>query len=177
MEDAETQLAINGSVDLRAERSESSEGTGLAKARRDRFIGGYEPSDRVRVGTGSRLRGIDPSMVDEVRDAHADEMVAATADVGFWIAWHQAGGFEALERLGWHRTTIFRKLKRFRARFGQHPDSWNPGWISLDLERLWKAEIDFAIDLRDGSAHPDDWPGLGGVAPADEVDPDLDGTG
>jgi len=164
-------------VDLRAERSESSEGTGLAKARRDRFIGGYEPSDRVRVGTGSRLRGIDPSMVDEVRDAHADEMVAATADVGFWIAWHQAGGFEALERLGWHRTTIFRKLKRFRARFGQHPDSWNPGWISLDLERLWKAEIDFAIDLRDGSAHPDDWPGLGGVAPADEVDPDLDGTG
>ena len=164
-------------MDLRAERSESSEGTGLAKARRDRFIGGYEPSDRVRVGTGSRLRGIDPSMVDEVRDAHADEMVAATADVGFWIAWHQAGGFEALERLGWHRTTIFRKLKRFRARFGQHPDSWNPGWISLDLERLWKAEIDFAIDLRDGSAHPDDWPGLGGVAPADEVDPDLDGTG
>jgi len=51
------------------------------------------------------------------------------------------------------------------------------GWISLDLERPWKTEIDFAIDLRDGSAHPDDWPGLGGASPTDEVDTDLDGTG
>ncbi|MHB1516794.1 MAG: hypothetical protein ACYCVN_01645 [Acidimicrobiales bacterium] len=176
MTDAETQLEATDRVDLRAARSDSSEGTGLAKARRERFIGRYEPSDRVRVGPGSRPRGVDPSMVDEVRDAHADEMVAATADIGFWIAWHQAGGFEALERLGWHRTTIFRKLKRFRSRFGEHPDTWDPGWINLDLERLWKAEVDFAIDLRDGSAHPDEWPGLGGVWSADAVDPDLDGT-
>lgn len=177
MTDAETQLEATDRVDLRAARSDSSEGTGLAKARRERFLGSYEPSDRVGVGSGPTFRGIDPSIVDEVRDAHADEMVSSAADIGFWIAWHQAGGFEALERLGWHRTTVFRKLKRFRARFGQHPDAWNPGWISLDLERLWKAEIDFAIDLRDGSAHPDDWPGLGGIVSADEVDPDLDGTG
>jgi len=177
MTDAETQLEATDRVDLRAARSDSSEGTGLAKARRERFLGSYEPSDRAGVGSGPTFRGIDPSIVDEVRDVHADEMVSSAADIGFWIAWHQAGGFEALERLGWHRTTIFRKLKRFRSRFGEHPDSWNPGWISLDLERLWKAEIDFAIDLRDGSAHPDDWPGLGGIPSADEVDPDLDGTG
>jgi len=176
MKDAETQLASTEPADLRAARSESSEGSGLAKARRKQFLGSYEPSDRVEVGSGPKFHGIDPSIVDEARDAFADEMVASTADIGFWIAWHQAGGFEALERLGWHRTTIFRKLKRFRARFGEHPDTWNPGWISLDLERLWKAEVDFAIDLREGSADPDEEPGFGRNWSADEVDPDFDGS-
>ena len=108
------------------------------------------------------MHGVDPSIVDEVRDAHADELAASAADFGFWLAWHQAGGFEALERLGWHRTTIFRKLKRFRARFGAHPDTWNPNWITLDLETFWRSEVDFAVDLRDGLTQPDDWPGFGG---------------
>jgi hypothetical protein len=131
MNDAETQLEATDRVDLRAARSDSSERAGLAKARRQRFPGSYESSDRVGVGSGPTFRGIDPSIVDEVRDAHADEMVSSAADIGFWIAWHQAGGFEALECLGWHRTTIFRKLKRFRARFGQHPDAWDPARSSI----------------------------------------------
>ncbi len=129
----------------------------------------------MRAGTGATLSGVDPSLIDEVRDAHADELMASTADLGFWIAWHQAGGFDALERLGWHRVTIFRKLKRFRARFGVHPDEWDPGWITLDLERLWKAEVDFAIDLKEGRAHPDDWPGFSGLRSPEADDPGLDG--
>jgi hypothetical protein len=171
------QLDETGSGDLRAGRSESSEGRGLAKARRAQFIGRYEPADRVDLASEPRFPGVDPAIIDEVRDAHADELVASAADIGFWITWHQAGGFEALERLGWHRTTIFRKLKRFRARFGQHPDEWKPDWISLDLERLWKAEVDFAIDLRDGNAAPDDWPGFTGSWSAEDGDVGLDGPG
>jgi hypothetical protein len=172
MTDAEMQLG--GPTDLRSARSESSEGHGLAKARRQRFLGRYEPSDRAGLGSEPTFSEVDRSIVDEVRDAHADELVASAAEIGFWVAWHQAGGFEALERLGWHRTTIFRKLKRFRARFGAHPDEWNPGWIRLDLERLWKAEVDFAIDLTDGRADPSEWPGFGGswAAETDDLDPD-----
>ena len=177
MIDAEMQLGSPGSADLRAARSESSEGRGLAKARRDRFLGAYEPADRADVGATPEFPGVDPSIVDEVRDAYAEALVESAADIGFWIAWHRAGGFEALERLGWHRTTIFRKLKRFRARFGEHPDAWEPSWISLDLERLWKAEVDFAVDLRDGIAHPGDWPGFGGAWSAEADDLDLDGPG
>jgi hypothetical protein len=169
------QLGGKGPVDLRAARSESSEGRSLARARRERFLGRYQPSDQVRAGTRATLPSVEPSIVDEVRDAHADELVASTADLGFWIAWHQAGGFDALERLGWHRVTIFRKLKRFRARFGVHPDEWDPGWITLDLERLWKAEVEFAIDLKEGTAHPDDWPGFSGLWQAETDAPGLDG--
>ena len=175
MTDAEMQLGDQGPADLRAARSESSEGRSLAKTRRERFLGRYQPSDPVRAGTGATFSGVDPSLIDEVRDAHADELVASTADLGFWIAWHQAGGFDALERLGWHRVTIFRKLKRFRARFGVHPDEWDPGWITLDLERLWKAEVDFAVDLKEGRADPDDWPGFSGLRSAEADDLGLDG--
>ena len=168
------QLGDRGRSDLRADRSESSEGRGLAKTRRERFLGRYERADRVHVGDSPTFSEVDPSIVDEVRDAYADEMVASAADMGFWIAWHQAGGFEALERLGWHRVTIFRKLKRFRARFGTHPDEYDPGWITLHLDRFWTAEVDFAIDLTEGNAGPDDWPGFGPWV--SEVDPpDLDG--
>ena len=40
--------------------------------------------------------------------------------IGFWVLWHLYGGFEGLERLGFHRATIFRKIKRFRDGFGVH---------------------------------------------------------
>ena len=171
------QLESTGPTDLRAARKKRElRGSGPRReARRAQFLGRYQPSDRVRSRTRPSFPGVDPSIIDEVRDAHADELVASTADIGFWVAWHQAGGFFALERLGWHRVTIFRKLKRFRARFGAHPDEWDPGWISLDLDRLWKAEVDFAIELKEGKAHPDDWPGFGGSRSADAVDLDLDG--
>ena len=53
--------------------------------------------------------------------------------IGFWVAWHKAGGFGGLEAGGWHRATIYRKIRRFRARFGAHPDEYRFEWIKLDL--------------------------------------------
>ena len=50
------------------------------------------------------------------------------------MAWHRAGGFAELEVGGWHRATIFRKVRRFRGAFGAHPDEYTP-WIRLNLER------------------------------------------
>ncbi|MGO9027541.1 MAG: hypothetical protein ACLQOZ_02775, partial [Acidimicrobiales bacterium] len=60
---------------------------------------------------------------------------------GFWVAWHLAGGFDNLERGGWHRATIFRKIRRFRATYGAHPDEFVFPWIELDLETAWSEQV------------------------------------
>lgn len=139
---------------------ESSEGRGLAKARRERFLAVYEPAERVGLRQAPDFSEHDVDIRDDVRLAFGQELVDSAADLGFWIAWHQAGGFEALERAGWHRTTIFRKLKRFRRRFGQHPDEWKADWLNLDLERFWALEVDFEIDYAEGRVDIDAWSGF-----------------
>ena len=68
--------------------------------------------------------------------------------IGFWVAWHKAGGFAGLEAGGWHRATIYRKVRRFRSRFGTHPDEYRFEWIKLDLRRAW------SDDLEDFLQHP-----------------------
>ena len=57
--------------------------------------------------------------------------------LGFWVTWHVAGGFDELEKWGWHRATIYRKIKRFRDRYGAHPDEYKFNWIKLNLNRNW----------------------------------------
>jgi hypothetical protein len=57
------------------------------------------------------------------------------------VAWHLAGGFANLERGGWHRATIFRKVSRFRAAYGAHPDEYVFPWIELDLNAAWSDQI------------------------------------
>src|SRR3990172_1209857 len=89
--------AATMSDDLRKQRSESSEGKGLARRAWDRYA---EAANSVR-----------PGWVDDAVKRLAGRW---TADLmGFWMSWHLHGGFEGLERAGWHRATIYRKLKRF----------------------------------------------------------------
>ena len=57
--------------------------------------------------------------------------------IGFWVTWHVAGGFEQLEESGWHRATIFRKIKRFRDTYGVHPDEFEFSWLTIDRDRVW----------------------------------------
>jgi hypothetical protein len=63
--------------------------------------------------------------------------------IGFWVMWHLYGGFEGLEEFGMHKSTIWRKVRRFRTMTGQHPDVFkmpgiriNPGayWASSDIK-------------------------------------------
>jgi AraC-like DNA-binding protein len=64
--------------------------------------------------------------------------VTQVADlIGFWTLWHLEGGFEGLERIGMHRSTIFRKVKRFRAIFGVHPDEYTMPGVTLDPSTYW----------------------------------------
>ncbi len=57
--------------------------------------------------------------------------------LGFWMAWHLYGGFEGLEKAGWHRATIFRKLKKFRSVFKMHPDDYKVVGVSIDHQAFW----------------------------------------
>ena len=59
--------------------------------------------------------------------------------VGFWFLWHLHGGFEGLERMGMGRTTIFRKVKRFRHLFGEHPDEYEFAGVTIDFKAYWAA--------------------------------------
>jgi hypothetical protein len=57
--------------------------------------------------------------------------------IGFWVLWHVYGGFDGLERMGMHKTTIWRKVKKFRMMFKEHPDTYRFDGIELDLDLIW----------------------------------------
>jgi len=57
--------------------------------------------------------------------------------VGFWVMWHLYGGFEGLEEFGMHKSTIWRKIARFRKMTGEHPDVFEMPGISIDPEAYW----------------------------------------
>jgi hypothetical protein len=59
--------------------------------------------------------------------------------LGFWMLWHLYGGFEGLERFGFHRSTIYRKISRFRQTFGAHPDEFEFPGVTIDPEAYWAA--------------------------------------
>lgn len=60
--------------------------------------------------------------------------------VGFWVAWHLYGGFEGLvEHVGMHPTTVWRKVKKFRVGFGEHPDVYKMPGVTIEPEVYWAA--------------------------------------
>jgi hypothetical protein len=107
--------------DYRSEKSETIEGSGLARRAWDAY------AKRVNaVGM--------PILMPAIR------RIAATQTVdlwGFWLLWHLYGGFEGLERLGMHRSTIFRKINRFRSVMKVHPDEFQMPGVTIDPEAYW----------------------------------------
>jgi hypothetical protein len=108
--------------DFRSEKSESVEGKGIARR-------AWEAYDRgVRTVTRPLL-------------APAARRLAATQVgdlIGFWMMWQLHGGFEGLEELGMHRSTIFRKVKRFRTIFKEHPDEFKLPGVTINHAVYWK---------------------------------------
>jgi hypothetical protein len=111
--------------DFRSEKSQSFEGLGRARQRWEAFLDSCEPSV-VDAAFDGRQNALGPRWAKETSEL-----------VGFWVAWHVAGGFEALERAGWNRATIFRKIRRFRAVFGAHPDEHQFSFLELQPHRYW----------------------------------------
>ncbi len=127
--------------DFRSDPSDSPEGKGIARYRRSAFW--TSVPDDVRAELSVEATYSSPQEFPALaRDSLACAVVEDAELIGFWVAWHRAGGFASLESGGWHRATIYRKIRRFRARFGAHPDEHRFRWITLDLERAWNDEID-----------------------------------
>jgi hypothetical protein len=135
--------------DFRSEKMESPEGRGIAYGRWAGFHHSL-PEDLVTEAFGGHHSIEDYD--DETRDDIAESVLADSELIGFWVAWHQAGGFSNLERGGWHRATIFRKLRRFRSRFGAHPDDFQFSWIKLDLKRSWTDGLTQRLGAEPGGA-------------------------
>jgi hypothetical protein len=134
--------------DFRSDKSESLEGSGIARVRWREFHDAV-PDDvwediyfaRKAAGWPDPIPDEDNDVPDEILDEIGGRAVEDSELLGFFIAWHLAGGFEKLRDAGWHRTTIHRKIRRFRARYGTHPDEFSLPWLRLDLPKAWRAAI------------------------------------
>ena len=118
---------------------DSPEGRGVARRRWFGFLAGL-PRDFLDA-TG----WLDSSNAETLRriasPAQRREISSGAKEyselIGFWVAWHVAGGFDQLEEAGWHRATIFRKIKRFRDTYGVHPDEYEFPWLTIDHDLVW----------------------------------------
>jgi len=61
--------------------------------------------------------------------------------IGFWVMWHLYGGFDGLERFGMLRSTIWRKVARFRKVTGLHPDEFVMPGISVNPGEYWSSSV------------------------------------
>lgn len=113
--------------DFRSDPSDSPEGKGRARRAWDAYVGAVD-------------RYVNPVVLPAFEPAIRRYAVKATGDLlGFWMAWHLHGGFEGLVELGMHPSTVWRKVKRFRTVFKEHPDTFVLPGVTLDREAYWEA--------------------------------------
>ena len=139
---------MSDDLDYRSDKSDTVEGRGNAGARWDAYH--FNLDDDVLAEAFPSPTSSVEDYDEFVRDDIAADAREESELIGFWVAWHLAGGFHALESGGWHRATIFRKVRRFRSRYGVHPDEYSFPWITLDLEKAWAAGIANRIQTNRG---------------------------
>jgi hypothetical protein len=118
------------SDDLRKQRSGSSEGTGRAHRAWDAY---------AQVVNRATPAAVDRA-VERLAKSWTEELL------GFWLCWHVYGGFEGLERAGWERRTIFRRLRRFRLVFKKHPDEYSVVGVDVDPQVFWEHYLESKFD-------------------------------
>lgn len=134
-------------------RNESAEGSGNARRRWFTYLSEMDPRLLDISGYLNMTRTVWQRYGDKELSPHEEyyqDRAAKDAKehaelIGFWVAWHAAGGFDLLEERGWTRATIYRRIKNFKERFGAHPDDFEFGWISLDVEQAWDDEVESMI--------------------------------
>lgn len=131
--------------DYRSSKMESREGRGVAQERRRRWEDTIPRDVLDLASSGNSIGSLDGLIGRERADALRSRWRAEVKDrsdlTGFWVSWHLAGGFAALEAGGWNRATLFRKVKEFRTVFGAHPDEFDFPHIRLDLPKVWLADL------------------------------------
>lgn len=108
---------------------ETPEGKGIARRAWDAYVGAVRKSIYPSVAP----------FVDPALEPVSRQMVEDL--IGFWVMWHLYGGFEGLERFGMHRSTIWRKVSRFRKMTGQHPDEYKMPGITIDPKAYWESSV------------------------------------
>jgi len=131
--------------DFRAEAMDTPEGRGIARGRYDDFMDrNLEDlvAQSIEWDNPPASADLDDTSYDVlIADAVAEAAKEESEAIGFWVAWHLAGGFAQLEAAGWHRATLYRRLHRFRIRYGQHPDEYVFPYIKLNFKRYWTDQI------------------------------------
>lgn len=112
-------------TDFRSEPSDSIEGRGIARGAWDSYL----------KGVGKVVGPVIDSFAAGAARKWTGEMI------GFWVLRHSLAGFEGLEEFGMHKTTIWRKVKKFRLVFKEHPDTFRFEGITLDKDLIWKRAI------------------------------------
>lgn len=110
--------------DYRSDPMESQEGRGIARRAWDKYAAAVNRS---------------PAMPYVHRMLKPYGARVATDLFGFWLVWHLEGGFEGMERLGMERSTIFRRIKKFRQVTGQHPDEFEVPGVTIDVAAYRRA--------------------------------------
>ena len=112
--------------DFRSARMDTPEGEGRARA----------AFKDVSVSYNKAIKRVFGSSIASVASAQIEGML------GFWMMWHIYGGFEGLQELGIHQSTIWRKVAKFRKTFGKHPDIYSFPGITVDPAAYWAAFAD-----------------------------------
>jgi hypothetical protein len=116
---AELRVRSQTMVDFRSDKSNSYEGEGKARAAWNAYVRGVG----FAISPVSR----------RIAQRWTSEMI------GFWVVWHLHGGFDGLRETGMSEATIWRKIKRFRIAFGEHPDTFRMPGVALDRKAYWQA--------------------------------------
>jgi hypothetical protein len=115
-------------TDFRTDPMESPEGRGIARTKAWQQYRAFVD------------RNVTPVIAPFVKPAVAPVARQMVEDmIGFWVMWHLYGGFEGLEGFGMHKSTIWRKVSRFRQMTGEHPDEFKMPGVEIDAAKYWAA--------------------------------------
>ncbi len=120
------------------------EGLGIAASLWEEFLDDELEGLAAQAQDEGRVKPAQPRVEnwpDDIRHEVATQVREESELLGFWLAWHLAGGFRQLELSGWHRATIFRKSRQFRDSYGAHPDETDFPWLTLDLRTYWRDKV------------------------------------
>ena len=108
-------------TDFRSDRMDSPEGRGNAKRAWDAYV---KATNRV---AGPLLKPLIEPVAGRMSGPMAADML------GFWLVWHLEGGFEGMQRMGFSRSGLYRRIHRFREITGQHPDEYTMPGVTIDV--------------------------------------------
>jgi hypothetical protein len=115
--------------DFRSDPMDSPEGEGIARRAWKGYVKAVD-------------RHTPPAVLQAMNSAFEPLGSQVVEDmIGFWVMWHLYGGFEGLQEFGMHKSTIWRKVARFRRMTGEHPDVFKMPGITIDPKEYWASGV------------------------------------